>query len=418
MSQRKPRSAGLQIHLGYTDERFFGDYLSFCQDRPPEALFLTDNFGDEAGMVFEAERKLPDTEIFVRIFKENPADKTGDNHQQFMSPAQSAANYAPYRGTRIRTVHNNEPDFVSSINWHIEVMKQCRANGLRASIGGYSVGTPEPHLIPQARPMLEYMARYPDLFNLDLHAYGRALLSHEFNKELRNPDQWPLQYGGWLLGRFHDWLDYCEVAEIPAPNIMIGEYGFDVIREITDYGNVGGVNTLHDLWRGWGYGDPAAYAASQLRNGYRVFFAHVPQIIGAAIFQLSTFLGNWPLHNILGTRGLFELLDRGFENTAMSYQGYRVGTYTLEGAGGVRIRSNPSAAAPIVRTVPLGGQVVIKSQDVNTSGGYGWQQTEDGYMALFGGADVTWRLEPVVTGPEPVDREKIKQEIIDRVKLL
>lgn len=411
------RFAGLNLHMNYTAAPVWGALLERFEDRPPLALLLLDSFGDMAGRAIEAENRLPNTEIIYRRFIENPSDKTGDNHQDFISPQQIVNLNAPFKGRRTRVAVNNEPRFGGSVQWHTDVMRAFHANGLRGSIGGYSVGTPEPDKIPLARPMLEYMARYPDEFNLDLHAYGRGLLSHEFNKGERNPEKWTVQNGGWLLGRFHDWIDYCEGAGIPMPYFVIGEYGFDVIREITDYGDVGGLPTNVDLWRGWGYPDPAEYAASQLRNAHRVFFAHIRKFLGACVFQYSTDPNNWPKHNIYHVPYLLDKLNWGFERTLpMAYVGYRTGLYTLEKAGNVRIRTNPSGAAPIVRTVSLGGEVRVTSADVTESGGYGWQAVEGGYMALHG-TGVNWTLEPVIEVP-PVDKAKIKQEIIDRVNLL
>jgi hypothetical protein len=399
------RGMGYNIHLSYTSDGYWAQLLDrFAVDKPA-ALLLLDSFGHgrEAGYALDAARLLPDTLIIYRKFLQ------GDHQYKYLSPAQWVAEHLVFRGTRVYCSADNEPDFVASLPWLLEVAKAAKAANLRVSLGGWSVGGYQIADIPKMEALLRYTADNPGRCVYDFHEYTRGSWTVDFAPHEHNPANWPdlipPDVNLWVMGRFRQVLRFCDTKGIKRPQIVCGEYGYDRVLavETTVYGNVGALHTLPALFKRWGFENWEAYAAVQLQAAYQAIYK--PYGVPVCYYQLCDHPENWREFNAYYAPTFMDATRKGFDMDIyppIPYTPYAVRMYTLVG-NGVRVRSSADTSAPIVTTVNSGATVKVLSTAIPASDGYGWQEVEAngkrGWMALRG-ASVTWSLTPVVIDPE------------------
>lgn len=194
---------------------------------------------DDLAFALILKRALPDMHVIYRMSND-------DNLHMRMSAVDFVQRHAHLRDTGLIAYANNEPGFISSTAWHVEVMHRALETGLKVCVGNYSVGTPEPDDLPRARQMLELLAARPDFLMLGLHEYMET--------------NW--QTGrGYLLGRFVNWINAAETLGLRPPRICITEFGFDTI-----HGRGGPPFALH-------VGDLENYVYEQFRDAVKHIYA-------------------------------------------------------------------------------------------------------------------------------------------------
>jgi hypothetical protein len=402
------RGMGFNIHLSYTSDGYWAQLLGrFAQDKPG-ALLLLDSFGHgkEAARALDATARLPDTLIIYRKFL------SGDNQHAYLSPAQWVAEHQQFANTRVYCSADNEPAFAASLPWLLEVAKAARAANIRVSLGGWSVGGYEIPEIPKMDALLRYTAAHAGRFVYDLHEYTRGSWTVDFMPHEHNPANWPLSIPKntalWLMGRFRHIITYCDTMGIKRPQIVVGEFGYDRVHAVpsTQYGNVGGLNTLAGLFQSWGHENWQAFAAAQLQAAFHAIYK--PYGIPVCYYQLCDHPENWREFNAYHAPTFMDATRKGFAMDiyppipAPAYTFYVTGPHTLAG-NGVRIRASADTSAPIITTLNTGAAVTVLKTNIVINDGFGWQEVESGglrgHMALHG-AGVTWSLTPVVTPPD------------------
>jgi hypothetical protein len=402
------RGMGFNIHLSYTSDGYWAQLLGrFAQDKPG-ALLLLDSFGHgkEAARALDATARLPDTLIIYRKFL------SGDNQHAYLSPAQWVAEHQQFANTRVYCSADNEPAFAASLPWLLEVAKAARAANIRVSLGGWSVGGYEIPEIPKMDALLRYTAAHAGRFVYDLHEYTRGSWTVDFMPHEHNPANWPLSIPKntalWLMGRFRHIITYCDTMGIKRPQIVVGEFGYDRVHAVpsTQYGNVGGLNTLAGLFQSWGHENWQAFAAAQLQAAFHAIYK--PYGIPVCYYQLCDHPENWREFNAYHAPTFMDATRKGFAMDiyppipAPAYTFYVTGPHTLAG-NGVRIRASADTSAPIITTLNTGAAVTVLKTNIVINDGFGWQEVDSGglrgYMALHG-SGVTWSLTPVAAPPD------------------
>jgi hypothetical protein len=402
------RGMGFNIHLSYTSDGYWAQLLGrFAQDKPG-ALLLLDSFGHgkEAARALDATARLPDTLIIYRKFL------SGDNQHAYLSPAQWVAEHQQFANTRVYCSADNEPAFAASLPWLLEVAKAARAANIRVSLGGWSVGGYEIPEIPKMDALLRYTAAHAGRFVYDLHEYTRGSWTVDFMPHEHNPANWPLSIPKntalWLMGRFRHIITYCDTMGIKRPQIVVGEFGYDRVHAVpsTQYGNVGGLNTLAGLFQSWGHENWQAFAAAQLQAAFHAIYK--PYGIPVCYYQLCDHPENWREFNAYHAPTFMDATRKGFAMDiyppipAPAYTFYVTGPHTLAG-NGVRIRASADTSAPIITTLNTGAAVTVLKTNIVINDGFGWQEVDSGglrgYMALHG-TGVTWSLTPVAAAPD------------------
>jgi hypothetical protein len=403
------RGMGFNIHLSYTSDGYWAQLLGrFAQDKPG-ALLLLDSFGHgkEAARALDATARLPDTLIIYRKFL------SGDNQHAYLSPAQWVAEHQQFANTRVYCSADNEPAFAASLPWLLEVAKAARAANIRVSLGGWSVGGYEIPEIPKMDALLRYTAAHAGRFVYDLHEYTRGSWTVDFMPHEHNPANWPLSIPKntalWLMGRFRHIITYCDTMGIKRPQIIVGEFGFDRVLAVpsTQYGNVGGLNTLAGLFQSWGHENWQAYAAVQLQAAFNAIYK--PYGIPVCYYALCDHDTNWREHNAYHAPTFMDATRKGFAMDIYPpipspVMPYPAGTYTLRTAQShINLRSTDGADIGDVKNgdtvrVTTGGvrDIVINGKTYPCQAVRNITTDIPGFVALTG----TFTLEPVTTPPD------------------
>lgn len=400
------RGMGYNVHASYTHDNSWATMLTTWERTNPGALLILDSFNEQKGIdkALEAARHLPQTTIIYRRFI------NGDNQQNYLSPGAWVNMHKPLAGTRVYCALNNEPHGPPEniAGFHTDTVRAARAAGIRVSVGGFSVGSPDDATIAAHEPLLRWMAANPGWAILDLHEYTRALWTVDFARDAKHPNQWPANVPNtvalWLMGRFRRWFAYCDQRGITRPNVVIGEWGWDRVDAVSPdvYGDTQGLLTCATTWQAWGFGDWEKYAADQLKAAWKAIYAPYPQVLGVCYYQISTEPNNWPTFNAWTARRFMDLTGEGFDTMTTTQpqpqpmQGLPAGAYRLNYPGkALNVRSGPSTGAGIVGQVAHGGAVDVLDDAVTEANGYGWQRVNvpglgQAYMATVGGA---WKFD-------------------------
>lgn len=385
---------GFNVHMSYCTDEYWSQLLQrFKRTKPPAILLLDSLHSDkEVNRTLEAAAQLPDTTIIYRKF-------FGDNTQLSMSSDQWVREHAAFVGKRVYCSANNEPNWKGSLVWNENVVSAAHAARIKVSVGGFSVGTPHEDDIHHGRALFELMARVgSDSCILDLHEYTRALWTVDFARDAKQQVSWPAVVPEtqplWLMGRFRRILKYCRDNSIRPPRIVIGEWGFDRVRDIPAelYGDTEGLYSCADVWQSWNVGDWQVYAANQLKAAWNAIYKQYPEIIGVCFYCLSDRSSGWEQFNAYHADTFLRLTETGFNIVTtppveQPFTPYQTGRYRLVGTSN-NIRSEPSVTGSMIRrTVQNGDILKITSAAPVKNGQYHWQQVShgdiSGWMAVW-----------------------------------
>lgn len=206
------------------------------------------------------------------------------------------------------------------IAWHVRLMELCIPRKIRLVVGNWSVGTPDPALIPMARKLFEMLDAHRDLFVLGLHEYANAVITSGFvggapdgyteshdkqhHPDYQKPSTWPLNGEAriltkWHMGRYQFINDYCKAIGINPPRIVLTETGFDDVSDVkfwsnklprtSPYTDIRGYKTLAAYWKQiapeWShdrayfeqlrYAENNIYAGSNVEGGLIYCYGHI-----------------------------------------------------------------------------------------------------------------------------------------------
>lgn len=167
----------------------------------------------------------------------------------------------------------------------------CDANGIKAVIGNFPMGTPE---LPDD-DRLSVLRRFTPVLKRIIS--GRHILGvHEYIY----PDINVTLFDTWLQWRYRWWLKLCDEQSLDKSQLMIfvGECGVDNFSAVVD-----GVMYATRPWRTmWGSDAEAAdkYVAGMAR--YEMGLRNDPQVVGAALFTSGTGASStWDAYNLDGS---------------------------------------------------------------------------------------------------------------------
>jgi hypothetical protein len=378
---------GFNVHMSYCTDEYWSQLLDrFKRTKPPVILLLDSLHSEkEVHRTLEAIAALPNTTIIYRKF-------FGDNTQSSMSTDQWVREHAVFAGKRVYCSANNEPNWRGSLLWHENVVSAAYAANIKVSVGGFSVGTPHEDDIHLGRGLLQLMARIGHQHCiLDLHEYTRALWTVDFARDAKPPLSWPSSVPDtqplWLMGRFRRILQYCRDNSIRPPRIVIGEWGFDRVRDVPPdvYGDTEGLYSCAPVWGSWNVGEWQAYAAAQLKAAWKAIYKRHPEIIGVCFYCLSDRSSGWEQFNAYYADTFMQLTETGFDTVTtppatQPFTPYALGRYRLIGTSN-NIRSEPSVTNSIIRkTVQNGDIIKIISTAATSNGIYQWQQVAQGEL--------------------------------------
>ena len=208
------------------------------------------------------------------------------------------------------------------IAWHVRLMELCIPRKIRLVVGNWSVGTPNPALIPMARKLFEMLDSHRELFVLGLHEYANAVITSGFvggapdgyteshdkqhHPDYQKPSTWPLSGEAriltkWHMGRFNFINDYCKAVGIKPPRIVLTETGFDDVSDVkfwsnklprtSPYTDIRGYKTLAAYWKQiapeWShdrayfeqlrYAENNIYEGSNVEGGLIYCYGHIDQ---------------------------------------------------------------------------------------------------------------------------------------------
>lgn len=332
------------------------------------------------------------------------------------------------------------------IAWHVRLMELCIPRKIRLVVGNWSVGTPDPALIPIARKLFEMLDTHRDLFVLGLHEYANAVITSGFvggapdgyteshdkqhHPDYQKPSSWPLNGEAriltkWHMGRFQFINDYCKAVGINPPRIVLTETGFDDVSDVkfwsnklprtSPYTDIRGYKTLAAYWKQiapeWSH-DRAYF--EQLRYAENNIYAG-SNVEGGLIYCYGHIDPRWDSFDLEGRTEFVQLLEADAVATKPLNPVYTVPETVVNGRYSVHFAFNAInvRAAPIVTsTAPIGqlknGDVVTWLERTTTGGEY-WDKVRkenaglvvEGWISRQAGA-VTLEAVPVIVDTPPV----------------
>jgi hypothetical protein len=319
----KNRGVGYNVLWSYCTGAKQAEIENEIRETTPGATTIVDTFGNAMESTIALARRNPSTRFVYRVYN-------GDNVHRHKTPTEFVAQHAPFRNgptnlfVELTNEPSRQPDFDAGLRWMLETMKLCRQNNIRVSFGAFSVGVPEvrPNYgdLPMLKEILIFAAKHLGWFVLSLHEYTEGLFTVDFAPHSKDPSQWPQTVGEnialHLMGRFREWINYCESLGIKCPPIVITEWGFDSIEAVEDrvYGaNIGPLWKTVGLWQSWRYTDWEAYAAAQLKAAWKLIYqAYSDIVVGVCLFCRND-ANEWADWNYDRAPRLVNLLKSGFD---------------------------------------------------------------------------------------------------------
>lgn len=258
---------------------------------------------DDMDKCRELKRLLPDC---IVIYREHGSEGDETVHKR-MSPEAWLKHRAGMAAGGIWQYTTNEPGYDKDIlQWHVWLMEQAVVTKTPLVVGNFATGLPKPEEWGLARRFLELLAAHPDLFILGLHQYAAGVATsglyggypdnagadpskpNEVGKNLIPPEAWPPSAEGittFHMGRQRFLLDYCKLAGIRPPRMIITETGFDDLSDVagfmrklkisSKYQNARGWKSIIPQWEAWfgslGWSPERAYF-EQMKWADRVLF--------------------------------------------------------------------------------------------------------------------------------------------------
>jgi hypothetical protein len=397
------RGIGYNVSLSYISHDTRAWMESYIRDAKPASMLMFDSRGDEAVYVKWLARTFPDTVFEYRLWIPDPGNgNNGDNQQLYLSAAEWVEKHRVFAGTRIYCTVNNEPnhgDVVRTCKWHIDVMRQAHAAGIRTAIGGYAYGHPNNGALDPAKPenwraiygpydaQMRAIAAAGEMAMVDIHCYG--------NHRLR--DAVP-----YLIGRYKFWKAHLKREGIGPPRWNIGEHGWATIEadDKPEYW------LFYTIVNSWGVADWETEMARQLKDIWRTEYADDPDIVGANLFTLSDH--SWPRSTYTKAPRACDMMRKGFNTMdiyppqpAPTATPYEAGHYKLVAKSYINLRSAKGEdlddiyngelieiPRKLVTDILIGGRM-YSCQLVHTA-------KNAGFIALTG----TFTLEPVAAPPD------------------
>lgn len=383
------RSISLNYHSDYVQDHVFEQHLAHWIKNPPAALLMLDSFegrGATIGRTLRLANALPNTTIVYRRYM-------GDDVQNRVTPSDFIDAHRIFAGTKVYVTANNEPhaDPIVVAGWHLQVCEMALQARIRVSVGGFSVGSTTQKLLEAHAPVLRLMSKYPNLFMIDLHEYVRALWTVDFDRDAKDPSRWPTQVPTtqqlWLFGGFRRWLDYARSLGITNVRFLIGEWGWDDLREAVPpsvFGDTEGYPSCAPVWQSWGFNDPEAYGAAQLKAAWVAIYRDYPQIVGTCFYRYSQDPNNWPEFHV-SDRFVFDLNKTGYPLMSTTFVAYEPGNYRFERVPSMNVRVSPTTAAAVVGSLDKGDVFEVLPDSAVNAGGYWWQKVmlSDGIRGWF-----------------------------------
>lgn len=417
------KSIGWNVHASYCSDEYWNQMIEWWKLNPPSALLIIDSFGNKDNgdlkivwRALQAEKALPNTTIILRRYLTGDNYWRADKDNPAITPEEWVQNHIDIKGTRIYASILNEPDYPESLDWTLRTMRAARAAGIRASVGGYNTGSPEIEDIRYAHNILIEMASplNDGWYLLDLHEYGPALWTYDFDKNAKSPSQWPDKVTSNLYhwGRYRWWLKYCDQNKIKRPKIVIGETAFGL--RVPEYDNTFTIYECANVWKSWGYNNWQEYAAEQMKALWRAVYKNDPEIVGICYYCLNDQTDNWREFNAYYAPQFFLSVSEGFEMSGLATPGlapYAAGKYqaSIADAEALRVRNNPGTVGTLViGEIRTGDTVQILSGNYQEKNGYIWQQvTVNGKTGWTATSYPGLKLTLIQTDPKEVLLSKI-----------
>lgn len=262
-----------------------GSYRDLFQRWQPRATLLLDPSSGDANLI---KQWSPRTFVIGRVFR----DDREVEHRILTDPI-DAARWAAQLITASAMAGNQEVDVWQISNeiaqsdpgqieklaaFSTEYIQLLARNGLRAAIGGFSVGRPE---APRNDNMAAWGAFLPAM-RLGMRNNAVLLLHGYGAPSIFEPDE------NWYIHRYERVVLPDLPADVRDMPYVYGEYGCDM-----------GVKT-HGQRSGWkmGYGENVQAYAEDLRRAAQVL-ARQPQCLGACVFTLGNNSG-WGDFDVAG----------------------------------------------------------------------------------------------------------------------
>lgn len=331
------------------------------------------------------------------------------------------------------------------IAWHVRLMELCIPRKIRLVVGNWSVGTPDPALIPMARKLFEMLDAHRELFVLGLHEYANAVITSGFvggapdgyteshdkqhHPDYQKPSTWPLNGEAriltkWHMGRFNFINDYCKAVGINPPRIVLTETGFDDVSDVkfwsnklprtSPYTDIRGYKTLAAYWKQiapeWSH-DRAYF--EQLRYAENNIYAG-SNVEGGLIYCYGHIDPRWSSFDLEGRTEFLQLLEADAVATKPLNPNYTpdavtIGSqYRVSTPGTfVNLRNAPMVTADKVGDVD--NDAVVTVTDERVAGGEVWRLVTNvnkvsGWLSMQGGnvKMKAYVIPPVIVDTPPV----------------
>lgn len=348
--------------------------------------------------------RYPSAHILLRLMPQGR--ENDDNIHRVMTPFQFIDWYAGViKDKRIIIYANNEPhpetdaEETALIQWLVDVGREAINRGFRIGLGNFSIGTPHETKIYKYRTLLEFLSANKGRAFLDLHEYMLQ--------------DWQA-HGQWHVGRFNFWLDYCAANNIPEPDILVTEFGYDYI----DMNGQRHGAPIHEVIRQFkeaNYSGEGS-AARRIVDAYKTHYAKADAIKGVCIFTWGADTDRWLPYDVSVLREFLEYLV-----TYTPKHNQPVTTLTTVPGNGLNFRVGPSLSAAVMDKLVSGTRVYLTGR-VRSMGGYVWYEAYmEGRPTMPG-----WfaRIRDLITNPplpgepvqEPEPEPQPEPEPVDNIK--
>lgn len=400
-------------HIRYIKD--IGGFNSFVDDLKPSYLLAYVDKKEHGLHIQTMQQRFPNTKIIARVYVENPASREGlegkfhlpaaDGRKWIVSPVDALNEWGSLGQNGLILNLLNEPDTYNYENvkpltdWIEQVCNLAIARNISVMVGNFSTGHP-----PVVNGM--WSSEYDRLLTIlsEKRNQGIYLGLHEYG------------ITAGRVGRLDAMVSRCDKLGIPAPNVIISEFGIDhspnEVPELLGYRsrNMAGIP----------YAD---WIATTVNNAYR---KHIDSGVLKAVCVFSYGnSGGWNSFDIEGdsdfrsqllihnTKGVFELTPPKPVTPAFTIAVDLGKRYTIRLPGGTLRKmykapalwseSNGTVAESSVITVVdklySGGDWWIKiSYDRNGAGYTGWINSDGGIVRF---QSLTTEFPPVIVPTEP-----------------
>jgi hypothetical protein len=363
---------GLNIHAAYTHGRdqIIIDHVRAAK---PRAVLVMDGIA----LALAIRRASPETEIVYRHY-------VPDDVYMHQTPGQWFAQHRSFAETYGFTLYVlNEPNFTSAvINWLAEVALLCLRNGIRAVIGNWSVGRPEPTQWVLADSLLKLIIASRHLLTLGLHEYAPLLMQYEARADPRIlPNTAPPRT--WLLGRWRYLLD-----RYPDVPVMITEFGWDAISAVRQWQEprAGGWKkhigylSSRPFWQANQPEHPDVYAARQVEWALKHYYSY-SQIRAVLLWCAGGSEPDWSDSDVTRVPDFLRALRTMKEGETVTYSIREQGKTLVRaetGGANVNLRLLPHTGASVIGLLKTGTVIDYYVDSRADGSGFQWRRLASG----------------------------------------